>query len=757
MRETFDGIALGDFTELDKLIPDDGNLSELQKINLDTAIFEYLVSIALRSAHKAIIINNPTSVEEYSSNKCVLPALEAKTRIKKIIYKYAYLFRTYPLEDWLTTADEDFSIKVSIINGGPEGFYLEAVIKSLVTDVEKRVMYPKYTDAEVQPITHPEVPTCKLNSNCPMCKTHCTSAVDPNICSMHANSCRQCTTCTLAKTCACYQLVCPPTEPEIITYDIVSVGVLCNVTDIMRVNAGSNASVKVVPNVGCILDSFAIDGVTYSSVPEANNAFAENEDVSISMYVENIDGIESYIVKFDNVNADHNLYFTFKEKPAVVYPYTIHVTTSDGITCNATENGRTGLDVNPYDDALVHFSISEHGEFSMIKVDDYTFDSMESAIKILDDEEFIDAEMYSDGSYGIRFMDVVADHYVDIEMIMRKEQLTVTCNGCFVDNDMTKTTYSEEVNEGSNPSVEIFVPENYHISGIKSLSSDIPPVTEDVYVHGELEYTLGSMTEEVLEDGRTMCTITVDDIEQTTVLDVSTRGNDSVLTVNTVNCSHYNKEDDSLSETATYAAHYGEEVTFTIQRPKVSEMWSIKINDLEYSITGLEEGNVVTVAGGRCTIIPVPGITDDESVRFDVTIKVDRADTMDVTVIANRKQFTISEKIINARVASPSLPMIVDSGSDLDVVITANPGTFFSTLVVTNGVVSATIVIGMDDVGESGLYSFGRMTWDKITRTYTVEFRNISDNWTIMGSTVTFIGEEIKDYSPTETTDSSDT
>ena len=56
---------------------------------------------------------------------------------------------------------------------------------------------------------------------------------------------------------------------------------------------------------------------------------------------------------------------------------------------------------------------------------------------------------------------------------------------------------------------------------------------------------------------------------------------------------------------------------------------------------------------------------------------------------------------------------------------------------VTNGIVSATVAI-TNDTGKSILYDFGYMEWDKLTRTYIVHFRDIKDNYTIMGSTATF-------------------
>lgn len=754
-------ITEGNFSEIDTLFPGNDESSELQKVIIAEEALKYFVSSTLRCAHKAIITNNPTSVDDFASNKCIIPVNNAKLRIKRILYRFLNVFGVIPSKDWETTS-EDFDINIFIVTGGPEGFYLKANIFANPTYTTVSVTYPKYTEAEVKPTTHETAPNITMNHLCPLCENHSRVAIDPGMCDMHNNLSRRCNNCTLSKECACYHLVCPPEEVIIPTYCIVPVGDKCNVTDTIYVKQGEKGVIYVRPNDGYKLSDFRIDEFTFDDVTEANNVLAE---MGIFITFEYIDDKITYTVTFNNVVHDHTCYFNCVEIPAIEEPYTIHVTTSSGVTCNATVNGNTGIDVNKYDDALIHFSISEYGHFTKITVDNFEFDSMESAIKILDDEEYIDAEMFADGSYGIRFIDVVSDHTVNIEIEMDQVQLSIT------ESPSGNVIFDESVDMDSTQTIEFIVPENYHVEYIDSIEMvDNAEVNTEVYHHNEKEFSIGELIEEVLEDGTTKYTITIPNILQDTTLVVGVEGNATTVTVHTVNCKviglgdTVDEDGDLIPEefeeytfdtSKGYSTLYGKEFTFEIIKPRICKFEYITIDGISYSIDNLEDGEVVEVAG--VTIIPQTMLADDGSYKYNVTIKsIDRTDDIHLYVVASRQTYTISEEIVNARIASPTLPMTVDAGTNLDVVITADPGTFFTSLVVTDGIVSATLKINpTSDVGDTALHSFGYMSWDKITRTYTVKFRNIEHSWKIMGSTVTFVGDDMVD-TPDDTTPEED-
>lgn len=105
------------------------------KTTVMNAEIDYFMIDILRAAHRAIIDNDITTLEDYQSDKAVLPANAAKARIANLIKIYPERFSIKNKEEF-----DSVRIEVLALSGGPEGLYLIADV--IVNSEISRWMYP---------------------------------------------------------------------------------------------------------------------------------------------------------------------------------------------------------------------------------------------------------------------------------------------------------------------------------------------------------------------------------------------------------------------------------------------------------------------------------------------------------------------------------------------------------------------------------------------------------------------------------------
>lgn len=772
-------ISVGDYTKLRELFPAFGDSQKEEisrKFNADVESYKKYISDVLKIALYAICSNDIKTLEDYQSEKTVAPINEAKAMIKDIVNYYHYIF--YPS----ISADDlpiDPTINISIGSGGSEGFYLICHIEishggHMVTD---DIVYPG--GSFQAPNENEETKVCKVyNPECPLCTDHLIEAVHPASCPHHLSCGCKCATCVRKDKCKCYEIMVKENggvDPATLV-NVTTMVVGGTVTESTKVEKGKGTTVEFYPDSTMIFDYINIDTEgwveSYDDISKFNTA-AVDKYARITYD----DDIGKYVLKFNEVNADIRITVIFKERVVKPAPYTITLDTADGVYVynERDEFGHPigtalhkGYDVFKNDDCNIDFYISKHATFNSITIDGVTYNSLETAMAMLDQVPNVqlDATILEDGSgivlYKLSFFDVTGPHAVSIKVTLRTVQLDLVVNGNgYLNNDPSVKTDKREVYEGDTPTVEIYVPSGYHVANVMyNRDGDDIDENEVVYVDGG-EYALGTYTVEKIKDA-TINRFTIKDMEYNVYFETNVVGDMIEVPVSGIECKVApNVESPTFEESMKLTAVHGSDMQFKISLEHakesnidISRITKIKINDTEYSIDSTEDlvTKPTTVKG--LFNLTDNGIVDKTSHEFLLTIAGAAVDnTLKVEITAVKREFTISEKIINARVASPELPITLIYGSDLDVDITADYGTFFTSLVVTNGTVSSTVAI-KSDTGKSTLYSFGYVEWDKLTRSYTIHFRDLKDNYTIMGSTVTFdYGDDDPDLATKEDID----
>lgn len=764
-------ISVGDYSKLREIFPVFGETQKeeiLRKLNADTESYKKYISDVLKIALYAICSNDIKTIDDYQSEKTVAPINEAKSMIKDIINYYHHIF--YPL----ISTDKlpiDPVVNISIGSGGSEGFYLICHIE--VTNggntISDDIVYPGGSFPAPNENTETEV--CKVyNPECPLCKDHLIEAVHPATCPHHVTCGCKCIDCVRKDKCKCYEIMLRENggkDPaSFVDIDTLAVG--GTITESMKVEKGKGAEIVFYPDSAMIFDYIAIDTTdwvaSYDDISKFNSFAAEAKGARIKYD----DEASRFILVIDEVTADIKITVVFKEKIVKPAPYTITLDTDDGVYVynERDEFGHPigtslhkGYDVFKNDDCNIDFYISEHATFDSITVDGITYTDLATAMAMLDQVPNIqlDRTIMVDNNdldeendlylYKLSFFDVTGPHSVVIKVTLRTVDLdlVVNGNGYLNGDDETLKTDKRKVYEGDTPAVEIVVPFGYHIENIMyNRDGDDIDENEVVYTDGG-EYALGDYTTEDSNNG-VINRFTIKDMEYNVYFEANIVGDMIEVPVSGIDCLVApNTETPNFVSNMKMTAVHGSDMQVKISLEHngasnidISRITKIKINDMEYAIdSSVDLITQPTTVRGLFKLTD-NGIVGNTSHEFLLTVFGNAVDaTLKVEITAVKREFTIAEKIINARVASPELPVNLIYGSDLDVTITADYSTFFTSLVVTNGIVSATVAI-TNDTGKSILYDFGYMEWDKLTRTYIVHFRDIKDNYTIMGSTVTF-------------------
>ena len=775
-------ISVGDYTKLRELFPEfreDQKEGISRKFKADTNSYKKYIMDVLKIAMYAICSNSISSIDDYQSEKTVKPINEAKAVIRNIINHYYFLF--YP-ETAYNKLPINPRINISIGSGGAEGFYLICHIEIGEGDsmISQDIVYPGESFPAPNENKEPEV--CKVyNSECPLCEDHLIEAIHPATCPHHIGCGCKCSTCVRREKCACYAIL-VKNNGGIDPATLVNINTLASgatITESYTVEKGTSTEVVFAPAGDRIFDYIAIDTtdpigkVTYDDISKFNSDFADDEEINVRITYDDL--AAQFKLCIGEVNADYMITVVFKERVVKPAPVTITLDTDDGVYVynERDEYGypigtalHKGYDVYINDDCNIDFYVSKHAEFKSITIDGNTYDTLNNAMIMLDQIPNITMDrtpmddIDNPYLYKLSFFDVTEPHHVEIRVELRKVQLEVVVNGeGYLYADSMVSSETREVYEGDTPSIDVYVPYGYHIDNILyNRDGDDIDENEVVYTDGG-EYALGDYTTEDSKNAL-INRFTINDMEYSAYFEVNVVGDSITVPVKGVNCLVAPVDSDLYVEDINVSAVHGSDMTVKIalehngaSNIDISRITKIRINDTEYAVYSTEDlVTKPTSVQGLFNLVD-SGIEGNTQHIFTLTIFGAAVDaTLDVEITAVRREFTISEKIINARVASPELPANYIYGSNVDVVITADFSTYFTSLVVTNGVVSATIAI-TSDTGKSVLYSFGYMEWDKLTRTYIVHFEDLKDNYTIMGSTVTFEFDNKTDMATTHDVD----
>lgn len=305
---------------------------------VSNAEIDYFMIDILRAAHRAIIDNDITSLEDYQSDKAVLPANAAKKRILNLIKIYPERFNIHD-----RTGFDGLVIDVLALSGGPEGLYLIADIKT--SESLYRWMYPPKlpdnpkpdepdgkvkvtvtcngatsTSAESVTINEGSDFTALFipNTDCVFSKITINDQAYTSLKDITSNDGM-----SLAETNNGYKLILQKVAQDtdivftckydstIKTFrvDCDLVGCKPNCELPIVVNEGSSAAVTITGNAGYVLNLLTIDGVDYTGL--CNQGVSEfshgkltdtkDDDYNVSVMANSI------TIKFDSLGYDHKI------------------------------------------------------------------------------------------------------------------------------------------------------------------------------------------------------------------------------------------------------------------------------------------------------------------------------------------------------------------------------------------------------------------------------------------------------------------
>ena len=140
------------------------------KLALEKAEVDSCIMSILCDAHKDMVENQITSLEDYQSAKAVVPANTAKTRILNFITFYPQKFGVKCAEDL-----EKTSIMINALSGGPQGLYLMADVCTVDGTIHRWMFPPQLPD------TMPDAPPEKTTSNVKVKCIGCMASYDSEI------------------------------------------------------------------------------------------------------------------------------------------------------------------------------------------------------------------------------------------------------------------------------------------------------------------------------------------------------------------------------------------------------------------------------------------------------------------------------------------------------------------------------------------------------------------------------------------------
>ena len=410
------------FDEVDILLnKEDFNYNSFAQTILErdaSAVENFVISI-LRGAHRAIVENDIEVIDDYRTDKAILPVNEAKTRILNLIKLYPSVFHITQIDEF-----DNIDIKVFALSGGPEGLYLICDIND--GTVISRYCYPKIVSEEVDDTPQVEY---KFNVHTDNCSVY----IEPKLAEID-----------------------PDDDTEIATVNEIST------TVVKSGNTPNMMIVEMIPDVGYVFNSVTINDTVYYSPEKVTDL------VGITLSKSS----RGYEFVISDVTEDTDITFNCVKDETVI-SYTI-----SGEYNNCTPNKGLPFEVVEGDNASITFTWRSTYEIVSIVVDGISYtanikDGIKSITRTYDESSDDKAPgmtiELTATSLRVIFNNVQADHFISCFCTVKF--LTVSIRG----EHVTCTPNFFELLYGANTVSSIEVLNGHRITGVKINGGDALP------------------------------------------------------------------------------------------------------------------------------------------------------------------------------------------------------------------------------------------------------------------------------------------